>query len=252
MLMSHSERSIDAYIQYKVTVVTGRAMKNVEPFWVRANGCGRRSPTPCSAAARPGSTYHRCYDWKVPFDGRIVAVRRPPARRREGHVDVPAALRRPAHPRQLAPLRDARPPSTTGAPDPARARARSTRATSCHAGHPGAQGRDDRLNAAYDNSAPHPRVMAIWHVYLARDAAIPKGCARAARGRRPDDQARPVPAPTPRRSRCRLNRITSDGRTETFTLDPADAKPVESGSGRGPARHRVQALAHLRCGPARR
>ena len=40
MLMSHSERSIDAYIQYKVTVVTGRAMKRVEPFWVRANGCG--------------------------------------------------------------------------------------------------------------------------------------------------------------------------------------------------------------------
>ena len=33
MLMSHRERSIDAYIQYKVTVVTGRAMKRVEPFW---------------------------------------------------------------------------------------------------------------------------------------------------------------------------------------------------------------------------
>ena len=57
MLMSHSERSIDAYIQYKVTVVTGRAMKNVEPFWVRANGCGAQvSYAVLATAARAPAT----------------------------------------------------------------------------------------------------------------------------------------------------------------------------------------------------
>src|SRR4051812_32563749 len=59
MLMSHSERSIDAYIQYKVTVVTGRAMKSVQPFWVRANGCGPQVSYPVFGDGGPGSSYNR-------------------------------------------------------------------------------------------------------------------------------------------------------------------------------------------------
>src|SRR4051812_13355361 len=57
MLMSQSERAIDADIQYKVTGVTGRPMKNVEPFWVRAHGGGAQGAEPVSGGGGPGSTY---------------------------------------------------------------------------------------------------------------------------------------------------------------------------------------------------
>ena len=65
----------DLPTQYKVTVVTGRPMKNVEPFWVRANGCGAQVSYAVLGDGGPGSTYSRFYDWKVPFDGRIVSSR---------------------------------------------------------------------------------------------------------------------------------------------------------------------------------
>src|SRR4051812_23173183 len=39
MLMSHSLRKLQVYVSYRVTVVTGRAMKPVRPTWVRASGC---------------------------------------------------------------------------------------------------------------------------------------------------------------------------------------------------------------------
>src|SRR3954471_5756291 len=36
MLMSHSTRIVKVYVRYRVTVVTGRQMQSVRPFWVRA------------------------------------------------------------------------------------------------------------------------------------------------------------------------------------------------------------------------
>src|SRR3954471_2353755 len=74
MLMSHSERSIDAYVRYKVTVVTGRSMTSVQPFWIRANGCGSQVSYPVLGDGARGSSSVRSYDWKIPFDGRIVAA----------------------------------------------------------------------------------------------------------------------------------------------------------------------------------
>jgi plastocyanin len=96
-------------------------------------------------------------------------------------------------------------------------------------GIPVRKGEVIRLSADYDNSAPHPRVMAISHIYLARDSSIPKGCAPL-----PGDAVQ-ITKPGPFRAEppavaVPLNRIGKDGRTETFTLDPADAKRVKSGA----------------------
>src|SRR3954451_19718915 len=39
MLMSHTLRFEKVYVTYRVRVTTGRRMRHVKPFWVRANGC---------------------------------------------------------------------------------------------------------------------------------------------------------------------------------------------------------------------
>ena len=44
-----------------------------------------------------------------------------------------------------------------------------------------------------------------------------------------------------------LNRITPGGHTETFTLDPADAKPVKSGSTVDLRDNAFSPVAHLAC-----
>ena len=229
MLMSHSERSIDAYIQYKVTVVTGRAMKNVEPFWVRANGCGAQVSYAVLGDGGPGSSYNRFYDWKIPFDGRIVAA--------GGHLHGGAKDMWMSQPRcQDRRILDNSP--HFGMPDHIYYKARpilhepgpfDTRYFMSRQGVPVRRGEHIRLNANYDNSAPHPRVMAISHVYVARDDTVPKDCAAL-----PADAIH-ITKPGPFRAEppaiaVPLNRISKGGKTETFTLDPADAKPVKSGS----------------------
>src|SRR4051794_2047112 len=72
MLMSHSARSQRVYLRYRVTIVTGERLRPVRPFWVRASGCNITYPVWGGNAAKP--TSHHTFRWKVPFDGRIVAV----------------------------------------------------------------------------------------------------------------------------------------------------------------------------------
>ena len=83
-----------------------------------------RSATRSTAAASPGSTSTRSSTWRVPYDGRIVAV--------GGHLHGGARNMWLSQPRcggrrllDTAPrFGDARPPLLPGAPDPPRARAR--------------------------------------------------------------------------------------------------------------------------------
>ena len=54
MLMSHSIRPKNAYIRYRVKVVTGKRLTAVRPFWLRANGCGKRVSYPVFGGGAPG------------------------------------------------------------------------------------------------------------------------------------------------------------------------------------------------------
>ena len=71
--------------------------------------------------------------------------------------------------------------------------------------------------------------MAISHVYFAPDTLVPKGCAPLPA----DAVQRPSPAPSaaePPAVAVPLNRVDANGRTETFSPDPAEAKQVKSGT----------------------
>src|SRR4051794_11704209 len=74
MLMSHSERLMNVYIQYTVTIDTSPKLTPVRAFWVRANTCSQGIGYGVAGGGAPGATDTHRFDWKVPISGRIVAA----------------------------------------------------------------------------------------------------------------------------------------------------------------------------------
>ena len=177
MLMSHSIEAFNVYIRYRVTVETDRRLTPVHAFWVRANGCSPTVSYPIYGGGAPGSTDLRRYDWTAPYNGRIVAV--------GGHLHGGAEDMWLSQPRcGDRRLLDTRP--FFGQPDHLYYRVRpilhepgpmDTHYFLSKTGVAIRKGEKIRLTGAYDASQPHPRVMSIMHVYLARDPRPPKGCA---------------------------------------------------------------------------
>jgi plastocyanin len=229
MLMSHSLRRLNVYIRYRVTVVTGRRLTAVEPFWLRANGCGSGISYPVLGDGGPGATVVRSYDWRVPFDGRIVAV--------GGHLHGGAKdlwMSQPGCGNRR--MLDTAP--RYGMPDHLYYRARpilhepgpvDTRYFLSRSGIPVRRGESLRLTATYDNALPHPRVMAIMHVYIARASRLPPPCAPL-----PGDGTevvKRIPVRTePPTVRVPLNGLSSTGHTYTITTSPENAQPLPSGA----------------------
>jgi plastocyanin len=176
MLMSHSMPALNVYIRYHVTVETGRRLTPVHAFWVRANGCSPTVSYPVYGGGAPGATDYRHYDWTAPYDGRIVAV--------GGHLHGGAKDMWLSQPRcGDRRLLDTRP--FFGMPDHLYYRVRpilhepgpmDTHYFMSRTGIPIRRGETIRLTGAYDSSVPHPRVMSIMHVYIARDGHVPTGC----------------------------------------------------------------------------
>ena len=229
MLMSHSEEARQVYVRYRVTVLTGRQLKIVHPFWVRASGCGAQVSYPVQGGGEPGSTDTRSYNWKVPFNGRIVAV--------GGHLHGGARDMWLSQPR----CGDRRLLDTAprfGMPDNLYYRAQpilhepgpvDTRYFLSRQGIPVRKGETIRLTGAYESEVPHPRVMAIMHVYVTPDNSIPKTC-------------RPLPADrkeltkykrtrlVPPKVRVPLNRLGADGHTHAFNAPLTGAEPLADGA----------------------
>ena len=247
MLMSHSERSIDAYIQYKVTVVTGRPDEERRAVLGARERVRRAGVLRGPRRRRPGlDLLPRHYDWKVPFDGRIVAV--------GGHLHGGAKdmwMSQPACDDRR--ILDNAP--HFGMPDHIYYKARpilhepgpfDTRYFMSR-GHPRAQARSSGSTRDYDNSAPHPRVMAISHVYVTPDKSIPKGCpplpADAVHVTKPGPfRAEPPEVSVP------LNRVSRKGRTETFNARPGERQAGQVRHHRRPPRQQVQPGPHLGAG----
>ena len=74
MLMSHSERLMNVYIQYTVTIDTSKRLTPVQAFWVRANGCNHGIGYGVAGGGAPGAMDDHAFNWKMPVDGRIVAA----------------------------------------------------------------------------------------------------------------------------------------------------------------------------------
>jgi plastocyanin len=229
MLMSHSARAVPAYIRYRVTVVTGRRLTPVHPFWIRANGCGRNVSYPVVGGGPPGATSTRAFSWRVPFDGRIVAV--------GGHLHGGARNLALSQPRcRGRGLLDTAP--RYGTPDHVYYRARpilhepgpvDTRYFNSRTGIPIRRGERLRLTASYDGTHPHPRVMAIIHVYVARARDVPRRCKRLPADRR--ELVKPGKVRTePPTVVVPLNSVRPDGHTYVARTPADGARKLKTGS----------------------
>ena len=175
--MSHRLAARNVYVEYRVTVATG-SRRPVRPFWIRASGCTGPPSYRIPGGGPPGSTHDQVEHWRVPYDARIVAA--------GGHLHGGALDLRMTQPRcgnrQLFHQRPA-----YGAPDHLVYRVRPVLheigpiATSWFSSRTGISIRGGEvldLHGLYDAERPHPGVMAISHVYLARDGRRRAGCPR--------------------------------------------------------------------------
>jgi hypothetical protein len=224
MLMSHSVRTLRVRIEYRVTVETGRRLQSVIPFWVRANGCGSSTSYPVWGGGAPGATDVRSYQWKVPFDARIVAV--------GGHLHGGAkdmALTQPACGGRR--LLDTAP--RYGMPDHLYYTARpvlhepgpiDTRYFQSAEGIQVRRGEVLTLTGAYDAEHPHPRVMAIMHIYVVPHAAGRERCPALPADAR--ELVKPGPVRTdPPVTTVPLNVLGDDGHTSAVGEPPWPVVP---------------------------
>jgi len=181
MLMSHSTRTMDVYVQYRVRVEVSRRLTPVRAFWVRANGCGHAVSYAIHGGGAAGSTAYKTFSWKVPFSGRIVAA--------GGHLHGGArsielsqprcdgrtlVRNRPAYAPAADPLYKVRP--LLHEPDP-----KNISWWQSATGWPIKKGERLKVTAVYDNTRPHTRVMGIEHIYVAPplDPKAAAGCSPA-------------------------------------------------------------------------
>jgi hypothetical protein len=228
MLMSHSLRALNIYIEYRVTVDTNRRLTPVRAFWVRANGCGPAVSYGIGGGAPPGSTNLTSFDWRVPYSGRIVAV--------SGHLHGGAKDMWLSQPRCAdRRLLDTRP--FHGRPDSLVYRARpvlhepgpvDTGYFLSRAGIPGARGETLRLTAAYDAERPRG-VTAIMHVYVAPDRRVSGGCGPLPADARELRKYRRVRVEPPQVT-VPLTGLDERGHTYTITNPPWPITPLVSGA----------------------
>ncbi len=232
MLMSHRLQARKVYVRWHVRVETGRRLTPVQPIWLRAIGCDRPSTSyPVAGGGGPGAVDRRTLDWRVPYDGRIVAA--------GGHLHGGAKdmwLTQPGcRDRRLL---DTRP--RFGMPGDLVYRLRpllhepgpiDTRYFLSRTGIPVRRGEVIRLNADYDAEHPHWAVMSTMHVYLARESRRPRSpsCAPL-----PADRVhltKPGPVRTePPVVRIPLTGLDDRGRTFEITDLPWPVRPVAPGA----------------------
>jgi plastocyanin len=182
MFMNHRSVVDRAFVEYKLTVDTRKDVTPVEPYWLDVENCKVDPVYDVPGGKRDGSTYKRRMVWNVPKGGRLIAG--------GGHVHgggQALKLRRPACPNSSIytsrpiwgtrkhPFYNVRP--VLHEPGPIH----MTGFYSAR-GVPLAAGEKVVLEADYDASQPHTRVMGIMVVFLATDSAVTQKC-----GARPND-----------------------------------------------------------------
>jgi plastocyanin len=176
MFMSHSQKAQRVYLEYTVKIETKKRLEPVRPLWLRASGCDPSSSYTVPGGGPPGSVDVRSADWKVPINGRIVAA--------GTHLHGSAKSLELSQPRcanrtlyNTVPL--------WGKPDDAVYRVRpklhepgpiATGYFLSKTGIPIRRGETLRVTGRYDAQLPHPMVMAITHVYVARDDHASRTC----------------------------------------------------------------------------
>jgi plastocyanin len=176
MLMSHGLKARDVHVEYTVRLVTGRTLQRVKPLWLRANGCEILPEYDVDGGGGPGSIDREEHMWTMPLSGRIVAA--------GAHLHGSAKSMTISQPRcGDRTLVDHQP--LYGHPSDLVYRIRpvlhepgpiATGYFLSKTGIPVRRGEKLRVSGFYDGSKPHPRVMAITHVYIAVDDKAPSAC----------------------------------------------------------------------------
>jgi plastocyanin len=178
MLMNHTHRTRPAWIRYHVRIDTSDRLRPVTPYWFSVTGC-HVDPQFTVSGAGDGehSTYQRGHTYRVPSEGRIVAV--------GGHLHGGSrsisltqprcshrtlVKSRPTYGQPDDPVYAVRP--LLHEPDP-----RSISWWQSATGIPVRKGERLRVVARYRDDFPYMRVMGIDHVYIAHGSA-PGGCAK--------------------------------------------------------------------------
>jgi len=176
MLMSHRLRTTRVWLEYRVTMETSKRLEPVRPLWLRAGGCNPLSSYDVPGGGARGSVDERSTDWVMPMNGRIVAA--------GAHLHGSAKGMTVSQPRcGDRTLVDHRP--RYGLPDDPVYTVRpllhepgpiATSYLLSRQGIPVRQGEPLRVTGRYDAEIPHPAVMAITHVYVARDDGASAAC----------------------------------------------------------------------------
>lgn len=176
MLMGHGARARKVYVEYYGKIITGRKLKRVVPYWVGAHGCSSNPSYPVYGNGGPGSINTRSHDWRVPITGRIVAAG---GHLHGGSKDMYVSQRRCGNRK----LFDHKP--MYGLDDHLYYRVKpvlhepgpiNTRWFKSETGIPVNRGETLRVTGVYDNEIPHPRVMAITHIYVHPTSKPVPGC----------------------------------------------------------------------------
>ena len=231
MLMNHKPQRLNGFIRYTVRYVTGERLTPVKPIWLDVRNCTGPDPVfDVPGGGRTFSTFTKSAGFTMPQSGRLVSG--------GGHLHGGGIRVELRNATCGAKLFESRP--TWGGPkpkpllhEPGPTKMSSFRST---AGIPVARGDRLRINAVYDNSAPHTRAMGIMLLFLAPGAV--SGC-----GATPAldvDLGRPSapPAfsmPLPRAPQGKVSRATSTVRGRL---------QVRRRTGRARARHHVHVALH--------
>jgi plastocyanin len=177
MLMSHDLQAHTVRVVYTVRIVTGVTMKRVKPLWLRANGCTTHPSYDIEGDMPLGGIHNRSYLWRMPLSGRIVAASAHLHGSSYGMtIDQPRCdgrmliEQKGLYGFQNDLVYRARP--VLHEPGPI-----ATGQYQSETGIPIRKGEFLKVTGRYDGSRPHPRVMAITHVYVAVDADAPRSCA---------------------------------------------------------------------------
>jgi plastocyanin len=229
MVMNHRQPRDEAFIEYEVTVDTDPSLTPVEPYWLDVENCKADPIYNVPGTGGPGSTHSVSEDVTVPSASRVVAagghvhggarmltLTQPDCENREAFRSVPTWGKRDH------PFYNVRP--VLHEPGPANMSA-MTSAT----GIPVGAGERLRLNALYDNSRPHTRVMGIMIAYLAPDPGAAESC-----GPLPSDvetyrgnvEGRPGPVPF----RVPLTGLDENGRAVSINAPPGRLRSLKPGS----------------------
>jgi stress up-regulated protein Nod 19 len=229
MLMSHRLAQADVYVQYRVTVETGRRLTRVKPFWVRVTGCQGEPSYNVNGRGEPGTIATKTASWRAPFSGRIVASG---AHLHGGSFGI--RLTEPACGDRT--LVESKP--LFGMPDDIVYRVFpvlhepgpvSTTWTLSRAGVPVVKGEPLHLSADYDGQYNHAGVMGIMHLYIARGRRSTARCAPM-----PTDvrsfQFRTDGRTEPPRVEIPLSALDDDGRLTTIDRPPGPLHVLRTGA----------------------